>query len=236
MEENNLNHNNRGLVGMLIALIVILSIAVGYFIWKDTQIVDKKITEKNETVKNETEKSETEKSETEKNEIEQPKQTKMTAQWFNNYLTPIFKTNGRFDMVNATDEEIFSKGINLTVYLKGVNSSVFEKVGEKFLIKQLDVANNIEKYYGIKDFVYNVQDNQFHYDQARGGYLSTLEFGVGTSEGPVAQYTVSNVVYNNNDVTLTMGLNYNGELPNSEYSVNLKCINEQCVINSIIKK
>src|ERR1035437_9568041 len=95
MEEYNLKHNNKGLFGILITLIVILSLTLGYFIWKDIRVVDKDIT----------------------------KQTEMTAQWFNNYLTPIFITNGRFDMENATDEEIFSKGINLTVYLKGLESS-----------------------------------------------------------------------------------------------------------------
>ena len=214
MEEINLKRNNKWLVGILVIVIIILALTIGYFIWNDTRVVDKNISKNNGVV-------------------EQPKQTEMTAQWFTNYLTPVFKTNGRFDMVNATNEEIFSKGINLTVYFKGIESSKFEKVGEDFLIKQTDVADNIKKYYGIAEFVYKVNDNQFRYDQAKKGYLSTLEFGVGTSEGPTAQYNVSNIVYNKTDVTLTMELNYNGEMTNSKYSVNLNCINDQCVIKSI---
>lgn len=208
---DNFNYENKDRKGLLIALIIliiVLSVGLGYFIWKDFQKVD------NETPGTENE----------------PKQVEMTAQWFDDYLTPLFITNGGLNMVNPSNKEIFIKAINLTVYL---NPSAKESIGDKFLIKGEAVANNVEKYYGIKNFIYNVNDNQFIYDESRGGYLSSLAFGVGQKSGPIAEYTVNNVVYQIDDVTLNVLEDYKGEADNKEYTVKLKCTNEICVVKSI---
>lgn len=162
----------------------------------------------------------------------------MTAEWFDDYLTPLFKVNGAryFDAEeNITAEDIGVLGINLTVCIRG-QGQLLEKIGDEYLITESDIVSNIEKYYG-KNVTYEIDDDQFRYDETKKRYLSTLEFGVGcVSEGPEAEYVISNVISQGNDVTLNVLEDYKGEADNRNYTLSLECYNDNCIIKSIEEK
>lgn len=165
---------------------------------------------------------------------ESNKNTEMTSDWFREYLTPVLKVGFKGNNLDtAADKDIFSMAVNLAVYNRKMSVNPFSKVGVDYLIPQDLVTDSAKKYFGKNNFVYNVDDGQFKYSATNSGYLSTLEFGVGEQEGPVAVYTVNSVVYSGNDVVVKILEDYNGEVDNNIVTIRLNCVKDACIVKSI---
>ncbi len=228
MDENKevIKKNKKGIVPILLIIAIALLVMCGYLLWDKYYDVDL-------NTSNNTDNSQFGQNKNSNTKEEQ--NTEMTAQWFEEYLSPLLininvKANkGTIDLKNAVADDKFKTGFNLSI-----STDKYVKDENNIFVKESDIAYYVEKYFGEKDFSYNKDFNDMIiYNSTKKEYATTLEFAF-INERPVAEYIVVDVTYKENIVTLNLLLDYKGAINNEECTVTLNCIKEICSVSKLV--